>query len=134
MWKHRALQPGIKGFSPLNAWRMRAFFRAHRDTPQSASPAAKPILSQAATEITSGNLPQAVTDFTAVPEPFASNPWGHNQVLLFKLKDPVERIWYAAKTVHHGWSRAVLTAQIESDLFGRQGKAVSNFAATIPSD
>jgi hypothetical protein len=46
---------------------------------------------------------------------------------LQKVKDPTERLWYAAKTLEHGWSRAVLTQQIESDLFGRKGKAVTNF-------
>jgi predicted nuclease of restriction endonuclease-like (RecB) superfamily len=66
------------------------------------------------------------------PQEVASLPWGHNVVLLQKLKDPVQRQWYAAKTVEHGWSRAVLTVQIESDLFGRQGKAISNFAGTLP--
>jgi predicted nuclease of restriction endonuclease-like (RecB) superfamily len=63
----------------------------------------------------------------------AEIPWGHNQVLLFKLKDPNQRLWYAAKTLEHGWSRAILTLQIESDLYARQGKAISNFAGTLPA-
>lgn len=67
------------------------------------------------------------------PLPVASIPWGHNQVLLFKLKDREQRLWYAAKTLEHGWSRAVLTVQIESDLFGRQGKAITNFPACLPA-
>jgi predicted nuclease of restriction endonuclease-like (RecB) superfamily len=62
----------------------------------------------------------------------ADLPWGHNVWLLEKLKDPVQRLWYAAKTLEHGWSRAVLTVQIETDLYSRQGKAISNFAATLP--
>ena len=67
------------------------------------------------------------------PTPLAEIPWGHNVVLLFKLSDPAQRLWYAAKTLERGWSRAVLTVQIESDLFGRQGKAISNFARTLPA-
>ena len=67
------------------------------------------------------------------PHPVSEIPWGHNQVLLFKLKDPAERLWYAAKTLEHGWSRAVLTVQIESDLYRRQGKAITNFATTLPA-
>jgi predicted nuclease of restriction endonuclease-like (RecB) superfamily len=54
-------------------------------------------------------------------------------VLLFKLKDPAQRLWYAAKALEHGWSRAVLTVQIESDLYHRQGKAVTNFPERLPS-
>ena len=53
--------------------------------------------------------------------------WGHNALLLEKLSSPVERIWYARKTIENGWSRNILTLQIENGLFHRQGKAVSNF-------
>ncbi len=63
----------------------------------------------------------------------AEIPWGHNVWLFEKVKDPIQRLWYAAKTLEHGWSRAVLTVQIESGLYRRQGKAVSNFAGTLPS-
>jgi predicted nuclease of restriction endonuclease-like (RecB) superfamily len=62
----------------------------------------------------------------------ASLPWGHNLTLLTKLKDREERLWYAAKAVEHGWSRNVLALQIDSGLHTRQGKAVTNFAATLP--
>ncbi|HYW09477.1 MAG TPA: PDDEXK nuclease domain-containing protein [Longimicrobium sp.] len=59
-------------------------------------------------------------------------PWGHNIVLLTRLGDPVERLWYAARTVEHGWSRAVLVHQIESGLHARQGQAITNFERTLP--
>jgi predicted nuclease of restriction endonuclease-like (RecB) superfamily len=67
------------------------------------------------------------------PEAVSHVPWGHNVVLLQKVKNPAQRLWYAAKTLEHGWSRAVLTAQIETDLFGRQGKAITNFAHRLPA-
>ena len=50
-----------------------------------------------------------------------------------KLKDPAQRLWYAAKAVEAGWSRAVLVHQIEGDLYARQGKALTNFARTLPA-
>lgn len=59
-------------------------------------------------------------------------PWGHNIVLLTRLDDRAERLWYAARTVEHGWSRAVLVHQIESGLHARQGQAVTNFERTLP--
>lgn len=71
---------------------------------------------------TSGNGP---------PDAVANLPWGHNVLLFEKIKDQAQRLWYAAKTLEHGWSRAVLTVQIESDLFGRKGKAVTNFPRTL---
>lgn len=59
-------------------------------------------------------------------------PWKHNCVLLEKVKDPDARRWYIQKTVEHGWSRAVLTMQIETGLYQRQGSAVTNFERTLP--
>jgi len=114
--------PGIRGFSTVNIGRMRSFFLAYGQTSSNSS--------QAVTNSGGPNSSQLVTQSVdRPPKPFASIPWGHNQVLLFKLKDSAKRLWYASKTVEHGWSR---TVQIESDLYGRQGKAISNFADTLP--
>ena len=63
----------------------------------------------------------------------AEIPWGHNVWLLEKVKSPLLRLWYARKTVEHGWSRATLTHQIESGLHQRAGKAVTNFQQTLPA-
>lgn len=68
----------------------------------------------------------------APPDPLSLLPWSTNLVLLDKLDDPAERLWYARKTLEHGWSRAVLTVQIESRLHARSGKALNNFARTLP--
>jgi predicted nuclease of restriction endonuclease-like (RecB) superfamily len=62
----------------------------------------------------------------------AQLPWFHNCVLLDKVADPDERIWYARAAIHHGWSRAVLVHQIESNLRRRQGKAITNFDRALP--
>lgn len=62
----------------------------------------------------------------------AQIPWGHNVRLLDRVESPEERVWYVQKTVEHGWSRSILELQIESGLFHRQGKAVTNFQATLP--
>ena len=59
-------------------------------------------------------------------------PWFHNCVLLDKVKDLEARQWYIQKTVEQGWSRNVLTMQIETDLYQRQGSAVTNFERTLP--
>ncbi len=71
-------------------------------------------------------------------EPFvqqvvAQMPWGHNVRLLDKVKDPTEREWYARAAIQNGWSRNVLVHQIESGLYGRQGRAVTNFDRTLPA-
>lgn len=62
----------------------------------------------------------------------AQLPWFHNCVLLEKLKNPEERLAYAAAAVEHGWSRGILAIQIESGYLKRLGAAVHNFAHTLP--
>ncbi len=75
---------------------------------------------------------------TAYPEPdfwqqaAANLPWGHVMRLLDAVPDPQARAWYAAKAVEHGWSRAILTHQIEARLYERQGRAQTNFPRTLP--
>jgi predicted nuclease of restriction endonuclease-like (RecB) superfamily len=52
--------------------------------------------------------------------------------LLDKVKSAVPRDWYAAKALEHGWSRAILITQIETDAHARAGNAVTNFAERLP--
>jgi len=59
-------------------------------------------------------------------------PWFHNCVLLDKVKDDIERQWYIQKTIENGWSRNVLVMQIETNLYQRQGSAITNFKQTLP--
>jgi predicted nuclease of restriction endonuclease-like (RecB) superfamily len=54
-------------------------------------------------------------------------------VLLDKVKAPSERAWYIGQAIENGWSRNVLVMQIESGLYRRQGKALTNFQATLPA-
>lgn len=62
----------------------------------------------------------------------AKIPWKHNCILLDKVKDPEARLWYIQQTIQNGWSRNVLVLQIESDLYTRQGGAITNFERTLP--
>lgn len=60
-------------------------------------------------------------------------PWGHNVMLLTKLKNPAQRLRYAEQALAEGWSRSTLEANIRDQLLERQGRAVTNFAARLPS-
>lgn len=74
------------------------------------------------------------TDFTTdsiVQQAVGQIPWGHNLVLLSKVKNRQERLSYAALIQQHGWSRSVLIHQIESQLLARQGNATTNFPNTL---
>ena len=75
---------------------------------------------------------QLYPDFETVQQLVAQIPWGHNCLLMNKLKQEEARIWYAQKTIENGWSRNVLAHQIDLQLFERQGNVISNFAETLP--
>jgi predicted nuclease of restriction endonuclease-like (RecB) superfamily len=62
----------------------------------------------------------------------AQIPWGHNLVILSKTTNPQEALFYVQKTIKNNWSRAVLTHQIEGQLYRREGKAITNFEAKLP--
>ncbi len=85
------------------------------------------------------NLRYMRTFAAAYPEPdfwqqaAANLPWGHVMRLLDTVPDPGARAWYAQTAVAHGWSRAILTHQIEAKLYERQGRAQTNFTRTLPA-
>lgn len=119
--------PEMSGFSARNLKYMRAFAEAYPDGSIVQQPAAQLtdelIVQQAAGQITGGQLVQEV---------LSRIPWFHNCVLLDKVKDPAERLWYAQQTIENGWSRNVLVHQIESNLYARQGQAITNFNLALP--
>ena len=127
--------PDMKGFSPTNIWRMRSFYHAW----PSLLPD-EPILAQPVPELPeqgqhrpeSALLPDK-SEQMILAQVVRELPWGHNVTLIQKVKTPEKRLWYAQMARKHGWARSILIMQIETDLYGRQGKAVSNFQATLPA-
>ena len=75
---------------------------------------------------------EAYPDEAIVQQVAGQIPWFHNCMLLDKVKDPQERLWYIQKTIQHGWSRSALLHQIERGLYQRQGEAMTNFQSTLP--
>lgn len=102
--------PGLEGFSRRNVFRMRAFYLEYK------------------------LVPPGVAQFNELEHlgVLAQIPWSHNIVLMEKLDNMKERIWYANKTLEHGWSRDMLSTWIGSKLHKREGKAITNFKTTLP--
>lgn len=91
-----------------------------------------PILQQPVAEI-GQKVPQPVAQFQiTLLHAVIALPWGHNIVLIEKLKDLQTRAFYAAQAVEHGWSRAVLVHQIESELHLRATSQSNNSDQTLP--
>jgi predicted nuclease of restriction endonuclease-like (RecB) superfamily len=119
--------PEEKGFSERNIKRMLAFYRAYPDptviVPQAV--AQLHTLGEVATNLLSADL-------------FGNSllwliPWGHHALLMDKVNNVAERQWYMEQTISNGWSRNVLSQMIESALYSRAGKAVTNFDRSLPT-
>lgn len=98
--------PGIKGFSRPSLFAMRQFYAF---------------------------LSPRFGQFEFVSQPVRQIPWGHIRTLLVKVKSVDEALLYAQACVDNGWSRSVLTLQIEQRYHERIGQAASNFAKALPA-
>lgn len=111
--------PGIQGFSRANIFNMRSFYLAYSKVQQ-------PV----------GQLPVKVSQLVRQLDntlPIVKIPWGHNVLIITKIKDFQERLWYAEQTIEHGLSRTALEDWIKSKAYKRHGKAITNFAQQLPS-
>ena len=78
---------------------------------------------------------QTYPDFEFMQQLAAQIPWFHNCIMIDKVKDDDERIWYLHQIIQNGWSRNVLIHQIENNLYKRQAISdkTTNFQVTLPA-
>ena len=128
--------PDIKSFSPTNLKYMRYFYEMYPDieirqqtADALAIPEDRPQLVDDLDQIE--NRPRSVDDL----EMIFYIPWGHNRMILDKCKgNPEKALFYVKKTLENNWSRAVLMNFLDTDLYERQGKAITNFSLTLPAE
>jgi len=126
--------PEIKGFSERNLKRMVRFYREYPFLPEFVPRA----VAQLETNTANTKVPQPVAllspeDRGQMRHLVVRLPWGHNILLIEKIKNPKIRVWYMRMTIEQGWSRNVLNLMIDSDSYGRDGSAVTNFDQMLPS-
>jgi len=130
----RAEFPEIKGFSRSNLFYTRKFYQFYTNGSVQQSVG----LNDMPADTNSVQQVVALDKGTLVRQPAGLNfdllaiPWGHHVVLLDKAQSIEEALFYLRQTIEHNWSRAILTLQIEQNLFPRQGKAITNFKSTLP--
>jgi predicted nuclease of restriction endonuclease-like (RecB) superfamily len=116
------VMPDIKSFSVTNLHYMVWFYELYPDALNLPQPGVN--------SESKSNLPQAGEDSE---KPVFRIPWGHNKLIIDKCKgNPDKAEFYAEKTLENNWSRVVLLNFLGTDLYERQGKAVTNFALTLP--
>ncbi len=101
------------------------------------------VVPQVVGQLENGKAQQAVKDSPEiVPQPVGqleemlfSIPWGHHRYLIDRYgTEPAEAFFYVKKTMQEGWSRDVLLNFMDSGLYEREGKALTNFTRTLPDE
>lgn len=126
--------PDAEGLSERNLRYTKKFYQLYsqeiRILQQLAANSESEILQQPAakfnTEFTQQVANQLKRDIFSIP-------WGHHMLLIDKfLTEPKKALFYVQQVIENGWSRNVLHNYIDSSLYERQGKALSNFTRTLP--
>ena len=120
--------PDAKGFSPQNLWYIKRFYDLY-------SPIFRNIL------LPTGdlqNFPQPGGKLPAVAGGLDGRylfmvPWGHHKLIMDRcFPAPEKALFYIRKIAEHNWSRNVLMNFLDTDLYEREGKAVTNFKSALP--
>jgi predicted nuclease of restriction endonuclease-like (RecB) superfamily len=96
--------PDIKGFSRRNLFAIRQWYRFYCEK------------------------------YQFVPQTVAQIPWGHNRLIITKIKNIEEAEFYCIETIKHNWDRDTLESQISTKYYEKTGKAINNFSSTLPTD
>ena len=108
--------PNVHSFSVTNLKYMRYFFELYNGLLEDFSK--------------TQNRQQAVDDFGN--DAIFNIPWGHQMLLISKCKNnPEKAFFYVKKTIENNWLRAMLLNFLDTDLYERQGKAITNFSLRV---
>lgn len=137
----KARNPGATCFSQTNLLYMKNFYLLYSAYLEDES-----ITQQDVEQLEiSENTPQAgeqLTDKSLTPQleeqiakDIFSIPWGHHKLLIDKFKtQPQKALFFVRQTIQNGWSRDMLLNNVGTDLYERQGKALTNFKYTLPKE
>ncbi|MDB2038318.1 PDDEXK nuclease domain-containing protein [[Clostridium] symbiosum] len=108
--------PGQNSFSPTNLGYMRRFYLLYSS-----------IYPQVGDKSDSEEIsPQLEGKLFRIP-------WGHHKYIVDKCgSDSEKALFYVNKVLENNWSRAVLLNWLSTDLYERQGKAITNFSSQLP--
>ena len=111
--------PDVEGLSESNIRYCKRFYLLYCQTIEN--------LPQFVEDLDSKNLPQLV-------EKLCSIPWGHHRLIIDRCSDnPQKALFFVNQTLENGWSRAMLLNWIDTCLYERQGKALTNFSSVLPA-
>jgi predicted nuclease of restriction endonuclease-like (RecB) superfamily len=138
----KEVNPDATCFSETNLLYMKNFYRLYQpyiapqtvkqmeniNTPQPGEQIAQQAVEQKENAITPQLGEQIRNDIFSIG-------WGHHKVLIDKYsKQPEKALFFVHQTVENGWSRDMLLNFMGTNLYERQGKALTNFQRTLPEE
>ena len=120
----KTANPEITGVTPRNIYYCKQFYILYNQQVI--------ILPQVEAKFDNDFLPQLGAK---IMSDLLSVPWGHHKYIIDKCFNNVDKaLFFIRQTVEHGWSRNMLLNFIDTDLYERQGKALTNFKQTLPDE
>lgn len=139
----QAAFPESKGFSTTNLWRMKQWYQFYCQEPEKLPQVERELqgsdkqadirLHQLGGETKLQQSVGEIADGVPFPLYFALVPWRHHVEIVTKSKSIDEALFYIQHTISRGWSRSALMNCMKADLYRTEGKAITNFAAQLPS-
>ena len=120
--------PDAKGFSPNNLWFVKRFYDLYspfvQENPQLLGE--WPNFSQLEKKLQTEATEYALKCLFMIP-------WGHHKLIISKcFSSPEKALFYVRKVAEHNWSRSVLMNFLDTGLYEREGKAITNFQTSLP--
>lgn len=133
--------PGVKGLSERNLHYTKKFYLLYShflaNLQQSAANSNEQTLQQVAAnsqELVGKDI-MCDKQMLQIREDIFSVPWGHHMLIVDKFSNDLHKaFFYVRQTIENGWSRSMLLSFIGSDIYERQGKALTNFTKTLPDE
>lgn len=104
--------PGVEGLSKSNIYYCKKFYLLYRQHFE--------IFQQAVGKLETSTIFQI--------------PWRHHCLIMDKVKNDTDKaLFFINKSLENGWSSTMLLNWIDTGLYERDGKALTNFTATLPA-
>jgi len=113
----------VEGFSRTNLYYIKQFYEFYSQGE---------IIQQAVGQLAKTPINKRNQKTLIVPQAVGQIPWGHHRLIIDKIKDYKQALFYLHQSIQNNWSRNVLALQIDTGLHKRQGKAINNFKLTLP--
>ena len=124
--------PDATGFSLTNVKYMKRWYLFYNERDAKSQRPVGQIIHQVGDLLQKEGKGRRPVDQLGMPEIFGQVPWGQHIDIVSNCNSIDEALFYIRKVVENGWSRPLLNASIDANLFQNQGSAITNFDTTLP--